>query len=52
MLAVALQRAVALIRDPVAWGRIQANALACDVSWRRSAARYAALFQGLAAADG
>ena len=51
MLASAVQRAVGLFRDRPAWARIQANALACDVSWRRSAARYAALFRDIVAAD-
>ncbi|MDO9706950.1 glycogen synthase GlgA [Paracraurococcus lichenis] len=52
MLAAAIQRTAALVRDRAAWARIQANALACDVSWRRSAARYAALFREIAAPHG
>lgn len=52
MLASTVQRCIGLFRDGPAWARIQANALACDVSWRRSAARYAALFEEIAAADG
>ncbi|MDB5371446.1 MAG: glycogen synthase GlgA, partial [Belnapia sp.] len=46
-LSAALHRAGALFRDPPSWARLQANALAADVSWRRSAARYAALFQDI-----
>ena len=46
-LAAAIQRTVALFRDAPAWAQVQRNAMAADVSWRRSAARYAALFHGL-----
>jgi starch synthase len=49
MLGAAIQRGIGLWRDRAAWARIQANALATDVSWRRSAGRYAALFRELAA---
>lgn len=52
MLASAVQRTAGLIRDAAAWSRLRANAMACDVSWRRSAAQYAALFRGLAAGHG
>ncbi|MCS6931706.1 MAG: glycogen synthase GlgA [Acetobacteraceae bacterium] len=48
-LSAGLRRAAALWRDRAAWARIQANAMAADVSWGRSAARYAALFRGLLA---
>ena len=41
----ALVRGIALHADPPAWRRLQANAMAADVSWRRSAAAYAALFR-------
>ncbi|GGC34323.1 glycogen synthase 2 [Siccirubricoccus deserti] len=51
MLGATIQRGIGLWRDRAAWRRIQANALATDVSWRRSARRYAALFQELAATD-
>lgn len=44
MLAVAIRRAAELHRDAETWRRMQRNAMACDVSWSRSAARYAALF--------
>jgi starch synthase len=52
MLGNAVARAIALYRDAPAWRRLQANALATDVSWRRSAARYAALFREIAAPHG
>jgi starch synthase len=52
MLGAAIQRGIGLWHDQPAWRRIQANALATDVSWRRSAKRYAALFRELAATDG
>ena len=45
-LAAGLRRAVSLLRDRGTWARIQANAMAAEVSWGRSAARYAALFRG------
>lgn len=48
MLAAALRRAAALFGDALTWQRVQANALHTDVSWARSAARYAALFRALA----
>lgn len=51
MLAAALQRTAGLIRDEATWVRIRANAMRCDVSWRHSAVRYAALFREIAAAD-
>lgn len=44
-LATGLRRAVSLLRDRGTWARIQANAMAAEVSWGRSAARYAALFR-------
>ncbi len=51
MLGAAVERMVALYRQPAAWARMQANAMGGDVSWRRSAARYATLFHELAATD-
>jgi starch synthase len=48
MLAAALRRAAALFADAATWRRVQANAMATDVSWARSAARYAALLHALA----
>jgi starch synthase len=47
MLAVAILRALALWRDPELWRRLQRNAMRTDVSWRRPAARYAALYREL-----
>ncbi len=51
MLGAALLRMVALYRQPALWARLQANAMQADVSWQRSAARYAALFHAVARAD-
>lgn len=45
MLAAAIERAIALYREPALMQRVQANAMAQDVSWKRSAAKYAALFR-------
>jgi starch synthase len=47
-LAGALRRAAALWRDGAPWAAMRRNALAADVSWARSAGRYAALFRELA----
>jgi len=47
MLAVAIQRAASLWREPATWRRLQRNAMRADVSWRRPAARYAALYRAL-----
>lgn len=49
MLAASIERAIGLYREGEAWARIQANAMASDVSWVRSAKRYAALFRGMIA---
>ncbi|SDB12073.1 starch synthase [Belnapia rosea] len=46
-LAAALHRTAALYRDAPGWARMQRNALQADVSWARSARRYAALFRSL-----
>ncbi|WP_043366503.1 glycogen synthase GlgA [Belnapia sp. F-4-1] len=46
-LARALRRAAALWRDAPAWAAMRRNALAADVSWARSAVRYADLFKEL-----
>jgi len=43
-LVAAIQRAVELWREPEAWRTVQRNAMGTDVSWRRPAARYAALY--------
>jgi starch synthase len=47
MLGAALRRTDALWRQEAAWRGVQRNALAADVSWRRPAAQYAALYRGL-----
>lgn len=49
MLAHAIGRAAAAFRTPALWRQLQANAMAADVSWRRSAGEYARLLRGLAA---
>lgn len=48
MLGAAMLRAAGLYRQPAAWRRLQQNAMAQDVSWGASAARYAAIYKGLA----
>lgn len=45
MLEAAVWRMAGLWRDRKAFARLQANALATDVSWTRSAKRYAALYR-------
>jgi starch synthase len=40
-------RALDLYRQPIAWRKIQASAMAQDYSWRRSAALYAELYGSL-----
>jgi starch synthase len=47
MLENAIRRTAALWRDRSAWRRLQGNAMACDVSWGRSARRYAELYRKL-----
>jgi starch synthase len=49
MLRGAIQRTLALYRQPQVWRRMQENAMAADVSWRLPAQQYAALFQDLIA---
>jgi len=49
MLGAAIDRTAALWREPETWRRLQRNAMHTDVSWRRPAARYAALFRSLVA---
>lgn len=44
----AIQRTNRLFQDRDAWRRLQLNGMSSDVSWRRSAKRYAALFRSLA----
>lgn len=50
MLTAAIGRAVMLWREPPVWRQLQRNAMKTDVSWRRPAARYAALYRALIAA--
>jgi starch synthase len=49
ILEAAIQRTAALWRRRATWRRLQHNAMRTDVSWRRPAARYAALFRSLLA---
>lgn len=51
-LMAAIRRTLGLYADRALWARLQANALAADVSWRRSAGQYAQLFRGLVPAHG
>jgi starch synthase len=44
----ALRKAAKLFRDRSAWRTMQRNGMATDVSWRRPARRYAALYRELA----
>jgi starch synthase len=46
-LAGAMRRALALFRDKAAWRMLQKNGMATDVSWRRPARRYMALYRNL-----
>jgi starch synthase len=43
-----LERALALYRQPVAWRKVQRQAMAQDFSWSESARRYLALYHDLA----
>jgi starch synthase len=52
MLAAAIRRAARLWRDRALWVRLQANAMRADVSWARSAKRYAALYRAMIADAG
>jgi starch synthase len=47
MMRVAIERTVALYRQPEVWKKMQANGMASDVSWSDPAKRYAALFRDL-----
>jgi starch synthase len=49
MLCAAILRALSVWRQPDVWRRLQRNAMLTDVSWRRPAARYAALYRSLCA---
>ncbi|MFB2550303.1 glycogen synthase GlgA [Ensifer soli] len=46
-LRLAIDRAIAAFRDPALWSSLQARGMASDVSWERSAGRYAALYSRL-----
>ena len=51
-LAGAIGRAMALYAQPKTWRTMQKRGMKADVSWDKSAARYAALYSNLAAANG
>jgi len=44
-----IERVAALWRQPDVWRRLQRNAMKADVSWRRPAKQYAALYRSLCA---
>ena len=46
--SAALERAAALYAEPGVWKSMQRNGMKADVSWTRSAIRYAALYRSLA----
>jgi starch synthase len=52
MLQATVPRVARVWRDQASWRRLQANALRTDVSWHRSAARYAALLRAMVADAG
>jgi starch synthase len=47
----AVRRAIALFQDKKTWRTMQKRGMQSDVSWGKSAARYAALYRALAAAS-
>jgi starch synthase len=47
-LGAAIERAITLYKDRGTWTRIQKRGMKADVSWTRSAGRYAALYNDLA----
>jgi starch synthase len=49
MLMHAIRRAAGAFAQRAVWRRLQANAMAADVSWKRSAGEYATLLKALAA---
>jgi starch synthase len=49
-LAGAIRRGVALYRDPPRWRRLMRQGMMQDFGWRAAAARYLALYRGLAPA--
>jgi starch synthase len=48
MLGFAIRRTAALWQDGASWAKTQANAMATDVGWARSARCYAALYRAIA----
>jgi len=46
-LDLAIRRTNRLFANPATWRRLQLNGMSCDVSWQRSAARYAELYRAL-----
>ncbi|MGH7120300.1 MAG: glycogen synthase GlgA [Acetobacteraceae bacterium] len=48
-LADGIRRTACLFRSPSAWRKMQTKGMATDVSWRRPASRYAALYRELVA---
>ncbi len=52
MLRAAIHRAFGLYADTPTWRRLVKNAMKTDVSWSRSAAHYARLYEGLVAERG
>lgn len=52
MLSATVLRVTRLWQDRALWRKLQANALRSDVSWSRSAARYAALYREMIADAG
>lgn len=52
MFRAAVQRAASLHADQTTWRRLMKNAMRTDVSWGRSAVRYASLYRGLVAERG
>ena len=51
-LAGAISRAIGLYSDRKAWRTMQKRGMKSEVSWEKSAARYAALYRSLVAASG
>jgi len=51
-LAAALERGLALYRNPAAWSALRRSAMAADFGWRRSAAAYLEVFRRALAARG
>lgn len=49
--SLAIDRSVGLYRQPVAWRNLQVRAMSRDFRWRRSAARYRALYATLTGRD-